>query len=187
MRGGLLGKTGTALVSERGRYEPGKYRASFAAIYPASDPQLVAVVTIDRPKGAYYGGQTAAPVTADMLRQALAAKHGGLDRSTLGEDGGPAVRRSGGQAVGNGASEPKPESVVTLPLPERLNARTPDRPTIVPDIAGRTVREAVFALHQRGFRVRVEGTGRALRTSPPAGDSLSAGRTVVLYTAPRLP
>ncbi|MGQ0702517.1 MAG: penicillin-binding transpeptidase domain-containing protein [Gemmatimonadales bacterium] len=185
VRGGLLGKTGTALVSEQGRYEAGNYRASFAAIYPAKDPQLIAVVTIDRPRGAYYGGQTAAPVTADMLRQALAAKDGGLD---LGEEAVPAVGRSGGRAVGN--QEPPSdnrESVATLPIDDRPTAQPPARPTIVPDVAGRTVREAVFALHQRGFRVRVEGTGRAVRTSPSAGDSLPVGRTVVLYAANRLP
>jgi hypothetical protein len=182
VRGGILGKTGTALVSEQGRYERGDYRASFAALYPARDPQLVVVVTIDRPRGVYYGGLTAAPVTADMLRQALAAKNSGLDKSQLGEvwdrataDRRPAVQR-----------EPASEPARVAQLHD-VPARDSVHSTIVPDVAGRTVRAAVFALHQRGFRVRVEGTGTAVRTAPAAGDSLVTGRTVVLYAVDRTP
>jgi beta-lactam-binding protein with PASTA domain len=52
---------------------------------------------------------------------------------------------------------------------------------LVPDVAGRPVRSAAFALHQRGFRVRVDGSGLVRRTVPAAGDSLQAGKTVVLY------
>ena len=75
VQGGILGKTGTARQAENGSYASGKYRASFVAIYPAKDPQLVAVVTIENPKGAYYGGQTAAPGITDM-RTLSPADHG---------------------------------------------------------------------------------------------------------------
>jgi beta-lactam-binding protein with PASTA domain len=54
---------------------------------------------------------------------------------------------------------------------------------MIPDVAGRSLRAAVLTLHQRGFRVRVDGTGRAVRTLPAAGDSLAAGKTVVVYAA----
>ncbi len=181
VRGGILGKTGTALVSEQGRYERGDYRASFAALYPAKDPQLVVVVTIDRPRGVYYGGLTAAPVTADMLRQALAAKNSGLDKTQLGEVWDrPSTDRPAAPA------RPVSEPARVAQLHE-VPARDSARSTIVPDVAGRSVRAAVFALHQRGFRVRVEGTGTAVRTSPAAGDSLGTGRTVVLYAVDRTP
>ena len=184
VRGGILGKTGTALVAERGAYEKGDYRASFAAIYPAKDPQLVVVVTIDRPRGAYYGGLTAAPVTAEMLRQALAAAKGGLDKSELGAvwDANELAGRDGRSESKSGGRMVEESGIHAVPLDSlgplgRPSAQT----TIVPDVSGRPLRAAVFALHQRGFRVRVEGVGRALRTSPAAGDSLPTGRTVVLY------
>lgn len=185
VRGGILGKTGTALVAERGGYQKGEYRASFAAIYPATEPQLVVVVTIDRPQGAYFGGVTAAPVTAEMLRQALAAKTG-IDKTPLGEvapDSGLGTRGSGLAARDSGPGGP--ESVVNLSNPEP-QAPNPEI-TIVPDVAGRSLRAAVYALHQRGFRVRVEGSGRPVRTSPAAGDSLPTGRLVVLYAVERTP
>ena len=181
VRGGLLGKTGTALVAERGGYQRGDYRASFAAIYPARDPQLVVVVTIDRPRGEYYGGATAAPVTADMLRQALAAKTGVVDKTGLGEAAPAGERPPGGRP----ADPVVPVSAVAVPLngagAPPVTASSP-RFAIIPEVAGRSLRAAIYALHQRGFRVRVEGAGRPVRTAPAAGDSLARGRLVVLFT-----
>lgn len=179
VRGGILGKTGTAQIVEKGRYVAGAYRASFAGIYPAKDPQLVAVVTIDHPRGEYYGGLTAAPMTADMLRQALAARRSSIARNAATDEHLP-VRAS--SARRREADRPAAAATaVNLPLPA-----TPGRTAatvIVPEVAGRPVRAAVFALHQRGLRVRVEGSGRVLRSAPAAGDSLAAGKTVVLYAA----
>jgi cell division protein FtsI (penicillin-binding protein 3) len=176
VRGGLLGKTGTAQMVENGSYVPGAYTASFAAIYPAKDPQLVAVVTIDHPQGAYYGGLTAAPVTAEMLRQALAARRSAIARSAA-TDESVTVRESRGP-VSSGAPPAPATKSIRLPLPATANRRAST--VIVPEVIGRPVRAAVFALHQRGLRVRVEGSGRVVRTLPAAGDSLAAGKTVVL-------
>jgi len=177
--GGILGKTGTAQMVENGHYVSGAYTGSFAAIYPAKDPQLVAVVTIDHPRGQYYGGLTAAPMTADMLRQALAARRSAIERSAATDQTIPQRPPAGGRAASddNGPST----SVVQWPLP--VSGPRPAATVLIPDVGGRPVRAAVFALHQRGLRVRVEGNGVVLRSAPAAGDSLAAGRTVVLYAA----
>ncbi|HEX5634152.1 MAG TPA: penicillin-binding protein 2, partial [Gemmatimonadales bacterium] len=69
----LAGKTGTARWFRNGRYDG--YRASFAALFPADDPQLVFIVKLDNPrKGSYYGGATAAPLTKQMLERAIASR-----------------------------------------------------------------------------------------------------------------
>ncbi len=67
------GKTGTAQMIDTAtkRYSTDRYIASFAGIAPINDPSLVAVVVIDSPVGAYYGGQVAAPVFPDFAAQAL--------------------------------------------------------------------------------------------------------------------
>jgi cell division protein FtsI (penicillin-binding protein 3) len=182
---GLLGKTGTARIAERGVYMPGKYRASFAAIFPARDPQLVAVVSIDQPgTPEYYGGLIAAPVTRKMLLQALSARKSVLDRGALADahssgDGStpPArpPRRTDRDPARDGAA------AVRLPVPVSAPARAPY--VAVPEVSGKALRPAILALHQRGFRVRVEGVGRVVRSVPSAGDSLPAGKTVVIYAS----
>ena len=65
------GKTGTAQKIIDGRYAPGKYIASFAAIAPVDDPQIAMLVVIDEPIGQYYGGTIAAPVAKDVLEETL--------------------------------------------------------------------------------------------------------------------
>ncbi len=67
------GKSGTAEKPGVGGYMEGKYIASFCAIAPVDDPQVVMLVILDEPSGdLYQGGQVAAPVLqlimADTLR-----------------------------------------------------------------------------------------------------------------------
>jgi cell division protein FtsI (penicillin-binding protein 3) len=170
----VLGKTGTAVRFQNGRYVHGQYTASFAAIFPADHPQLVVIVKIDNPRGNYYGGLTAAPVTRTMLQQALASRRVAIDRGRL------AVRDSAAPEVTKtlaAAPAGPPPVVVTLPY------RTPETSTAprpVPDVAGRSIREAALALHRRGFRVNLRGLGRVVRTVPAAGESARPGSAVLV-------
>nr|WP_286672871.1 stage V sporulation protein D [Anaeromonas gelatinilytica] len=66
------GKTGTAQKVVDGKYAPGTYIASFAGIAPTDDPKVVGLVVIDEPSaGIYYGGQIAAPVIGQVLKETL--------------------------------------------------------------------------------------------------------------------
>lgn len=67
----VAGKTGTAQKVVGGSYASGKYIASFVGFAPAHDPQVVALVVIDEPVGAYYGGQIAAPVFKNVMEDVL--------------------------------------------------------------------------------------------------------------------
>jgi len=62
------GKTAT---SEKLPRRSGRYIASFMAFAPAEDPRVLALVLIDEPQGAYYGGQIAGPVMREILENAL--------------------------------------------------------------------------------------------------------------------
>jgi len=67
----VAGKTGTAHKLDGGTYAA-KYVASFIGFAPASDPRLVVAVMIDEPSGkAYYGGDVAAPVFAEIMAGSL--------------------------------------------------------------------------------------------------------------------
>ncbi|MCL2575502.1 MAG: penicillin-binding transpeptidase domain-containing protein [Defluviitaleaceae bacterium] len=62
------GKTATSQKLPRGS---GRYISSFLTFAPAEDPQIMALVIIDEPKGAYYGGQVAGPVMKELLSSVL--------------------------------------------------------------------------------------------------------------------
>lgn len=62
------GKTAT---SEKLPRRSGKYIASFMSFAPAENPQVMALVLIDEPKGVYYGGTVAGPVMQELLKNIL--------------------------------------------------------------------------------------------------------------------
>jgi hypothetical protein len=161
-----------------GRYAPGEYTASFAALFPADEPQLVIVVKIDDPdprKRGYFSAQTAAPVTRSLLEQALASRTATLNRARL--ETAPAAATAPPQDDGL--------APYVVPWPFRPDTVADRRATrVVPDVSGRSLREAVRALHRRGFRVQLRGWGTAARTWPAAGASAPVGTSVVLFAGP---
>jgi len=175
----VAAKTGTARRVVNGRYAPGQYTASFAALFPADHPQLVLVVKIDNPhKGSYFAAQTAAPVTRSMLEQALAARTVALDRARLST---AAPRATAAPLEDDGGVVP-----YVVPWPYHPDSAAPGPARPVPDVTGMEMRAAVRALHRRGFRVALKGWGAAEHTWPAAGDSAALGSTVTLFAvAPR--
>jgi cell division protein FtsI (penicillin-binding protein 3) len=170
----LLGKTGTAVRFENGRYIHGEYTASFAALFPADNPQLVVIVKIDNPQGNYYGGLTAAPVTRTMLQQALASRRVAIDRSrlTVHDDAPPSAPLA--------AATPARITRVVVQWPfSPINTKVVALP--VPDVVGRSVRDAALALHRRGFRVGLRGLGQVSRTVPAGGETALPGTAVTVW------
>jgi len=173
----VAAKTGTARRVVNGRYAAGEYTASFAALFPADQPQLVLVVKIDNPhKGSYFAAQTAAPVTRSMLEQALSARTVALDRARLST---AAPRAAVAPADDDGGLVP-----YVVPWPYQPDSAGAGPRRAVPDVAGFGMREAVRTLHRRGFRVALRGWGVAEHTWPAAGDSAVAGSMVTLFADP---
>ena len=189
----VAGKSGTTRVWSEGVYQAGEYFASFVGFFPAEDPQLVVMVKLDRPQGAYYGGSTAAPVTRATMEAILAARETPMDRRALaevaraqeltdtprrGSDGElPLVARfaelllggnPGSTAIDGSNVSRWRESV----LPEdRTMAR-------VPDVMGLRVRAAARRIHEAGLRVEWDGSGVVRHMVPKAGSIVSPGDTV---------
>lgn len=68
------GKTGTARKPPYDK-PPYKYVASFAGFAPKDSPSLAAIVVLDEPVTAIYGGTVAAPAFARIMQEALRAEH----------------------------------------------------------------------------------------------------------------
>jgi len=86
----VAGKTGTVHKNTTSGYADHRYRSLFAGMIPAHKPRLVAVVVIDEPqRGEYYGGRVAAPVFAEVMRDATRILNIAPDQSDGG--GQPAL------------------------------------------------------------------------------------------------
>jgi cell division protein FtsI (penicillin-binding protein 3) len=188
----LAGKTGTARRSVGGHYLADRYYASFVGIFPAQDPQLVLVVKIDDPKGAYFGGSVSAPVVRSILEAALATPGVSVDRSRLADVALP--RRGIVRPVADTSTAaprvdgaPLPGAVVAWPPaaagPADRGDSGPKSGREVPNVAGLSLRAAARALHRAGFEVRVQGWGRVGVTTPSAGTAAPPGSTVTVYAS----
>jgi cell division protein FtsI (penicillin-binding protein 3) len=67
----IAGKTGTAQIADTvsGGYLDGQFFASFVGFLPIPDPRIVILITLDRPLGETYGGQTAAPIFRNIVER----------------------------------------------------------------------------------------------------------------------
>jgi cell division protein FtsI/penicillin-binding protein 2 len=76
----VAGKTGTAQKIENGQYVR-KYYSSFIGYFPAANPEISILVSLDDPsQGAYYGGSVAGPVFRAVAEQI--AQYLGIEPST---------------------------------------------------------------------------------------------------------
>jgi cell division protein FtsI/penicillin-binding protein 2 len=158
----FAGKTGTAekLKLNGSGYEKDHYIASFAGFGPVEAPQLAALVVIDDPDGIYYGGQVAAPVFREIMTQVmfyLTLKQSS-EAAKQAESNATETERSNSQGL---------ESIAVK-----------QGKVVVPDVKGKTVREAARILTELGFAFSPSGSGVATSQHPMAGAVANAGAEV---------
>jgi len=194
----VAGKTGTAE-----KYSPGKYVVSYMGFAPVDDPKLAILVIIDEPTGGLiYGGTIAGPVFQKVMADSL--NYLGIEpnieqveerehvavpdlRNLYVEDArkilmqnGLSVRIEGEgyvvtEQVPMPGAEVKKNTVVLLKLSD---SRTNKDPVTVPDLTGRTIKEATDIIHAIGLNIEIEGSGYAVKQNPPAEAEVGLGTTV---------
>jgi len=177
----VAGKTGTAQKAIPGAgYAWDRYVASFYGFLPAERPRVVVGVLVDEPHGRTYGGDVAAPVFATLAAEAMRVlgepgrpAEDGVDTSVLTAD----LARGAGPATGALPRDLVPAANRPQPAEEDLS-RLAAGERIVPDVSGRSAREAVQELAQRGFRVNLAGHGFVVAQDPAAGTPLPRGSAV---------
>ena len=175
----IAGKTGTAKKVDPGTggYTENEYFSSFGGFGPLRDPALVGFVVLDTPRGnVYYGGLVAAPVFARIMSDALAYRRvppdddpwaARRDELKAKADKDAATRRKKSARKDDDSAPDAPALLVTTPGQ-------------VPDLRGKTAREAVGALIARGYRARIEGAGVVVRQVPAPGTPLASGQACTL-------
>lgn len=156
------GKTGTAkkLDPQLGRYSD-RYVASFVGFAPVEDPQVACIVSIDEPKGRYYGGEVAAPVFARVVARALEVL-GAASEAQIAE----------AQIVAP-AHEVPPARAEIAELPDDY---AQDK-TLVPDLIGLGLRQALQLCADRGLKIVAIGDGIVREQEPPPGTEVQRGTT----------
>lgn len=176
----VSGKTGTAQFSENGSYAGRKYMVSFCGYFPSDAPKYSCIVCIKKQGLPASGGGQCGPVFSEisqyiMSRDSMRSAVVAADTASVFVPGVTKGCRSCAEAIveGMGLSE------------KQLNVEETDTVSLslVPDVTGMGVKDAVYLLQQRGLRVRIEGCGQIVKQDLPAGSPAKKGKLIRLVAA----
>jgi len=162
----VAGKTGTAQkldpVTRRYSRNPGVL--SFVGFAPADEPRLVMLVMLDEPKNEKWGSEAAAPIFSAIGAEVLRY----LDVQP--QDTAPLAIVTGDSTAGRvrlaGATATEPAIAEGAP--------------VMPELRGRTLRQALTTLAPLGVAVELDGRGRVVQQSPAPGAPIETETSVRL-------
>ena len=190
----IAGKTGTAQKVVNGKYKVGTYYTSFIGYFPANNPKYSMITVVDSPQGdninSLYAGAVAAPIFRQVADRIVAydiRMHAPIRAGQNAEN--PKTGLMAGYAddihtISSALrvqSEPSTEGWVEKTGSGRWKSR-PTRPDQVPDVRGLPLRDALFLLENRGFRVSIEGHGKvkAQSVAPGTGATSVSDKAITL-------
>ncbi|MHA8066004.1 penicillin-binding protein [Aquirufa sp. ROCK2-A2] len=193
---GIAGKTGTAQRLVNGAYVKGTYYTSFIGYFPANKPKYTMLIAMDNPQGnseTTYSRQVTAPVFREIADN-IYARDMKLQRRLSGT-----LPDSLNNASLSNFLHPNDHEILTshfgLPKIEEdgrwvkfnLDKKVAQNVPVsfvaktVPNVIGMSLRDAIFNLENRGFKVRSNGYGKVLAQSIVAG-SPAIKNTIVHLT-----
>lgn len=206
-RGGVAGysiggKTGTA-EPRAGRENIDGYTATYVAIAPVEDPQIVLLLNLYKPpKDNHQGGVLAGPVVSQMLSKIL--PYLGVPSSSDSSDEEtitvPDVRNktiaeaekvltNAGFTVKTSSTAdknsttvkdqmPKPNASLTKGSIVALYSQDSRTSVTVPDLSGKGKYQATTDLKNLNLNISIEGTGTVVSQDPPKGSNVDAGTII---------
>jgi cell division protein FtsI (penicillin-binding protein 3) len=185
------GKTGTAqkIDPKTKAYSATKYVGSFVGFAPASNPQVVIIVVIDEPAGAYHGGDVAAPVFREVAEQILPALGVEPDIETKSVPQLIAQVNDNPERTAKlreEQAESEQQRQATMPTVDNNGGRGGEvvyapatkKAILMPDLRGRSVRDVARTCAQLGLQVEARGEGRVLKQNPSAGTEVNTGQLI---------
>ena len=196
----IAGKTGTAQIAQDNKgFNKKNYRASFVGYFPADNPMYSIIVIIHDPQGGkYYGGEVAAPVFKEIANKVFATKLN-MQNVPVGSD---TVSR---QFVSTGNSSDYSLVLKSLGIPvNNLNAdnkwislavstnaaknQCSANPvevrqisnSVVPDVTGMNLKDAVYLLENSGLKVKINGKGIIRKQSIAPGAKVAKNTPIQL-------
>lgn len=197
------GKTGTS-EPRSGREEIDGYVASFAAISPIEDTQVVLLLTLYKPpKANNQGGQVAAPAVSQMLTEILPYLQVPYDADAYDDSDlimvpdirnktiteAEKVLKDAGFVTKITTSNNKNTTIVVDQVPKpgvsllknsiiMLYDQGTRTSTTVPDLTGLGAWVATSELKNANLNINIDGSGLVVSQDPPKGTKVDAGTVV---------
>jgi cell division protein FtsI/penicillin-binding protein 2 len=187
------GKTGTAqkIDPKTRAYSTTKFIGSFVGFAPVNNPQVVIIVVIDEPSGAYHGGDVAAPVFREIAEQILPgmgvlpdvelkSMPALIAQANLNPEAAAKIREERARS--------DQERQATMPTVDSTGGRAGEvvyanatsKAMLMPDLRGRSVRDVARTCAQLGLQIEARGEGKVFRQRPAAGSEVNSGQVVYI-------
>ena len=192
----VAGKTGTAQVSQgKAGYKSGvvQYWLSFAGYFPADNPRYTCIVCIKK-SGLPASGGGMSGVVFHHIAEGVMARHLKLNVTDANDENSiviPDVKdgdvaaahftldRLGIKTANHWESALRSDAPVWGKAQRRTNdvalTQHPYNKSVTPDVTGMGAKDAVYLLESCGLRVKLQGRGRVVRQSYPAGKAVMEG------------
>lgn len=188
-------KTGTAEYAQSGiTYADGYFISSMATYFPADKPRYTMITTMHtrRGRGVHSGARLAGPVNRDISKFIYARD---FDNGKVSDDAErefyPTTIKGGNIAQirkVSGKLSPKTDADekhgwgrVTVDAENNtavIETIADDNLTVMPDVTGMGLKDALFLLEERGLRVSFTGRGAVRSQSIRAGAGIQRGASV---------
>jgi len=155
----VAGKTGTSKKLVNGQYSDKDFISSFVGFFPSENPQLLCLIVLDSPdasRNLHWGSMSAAPVFKSVMDRVI-----NIDKSIT-------ISRSKSQTKKN------------EPLLIQKNLQTKIEYVEMPDLYGKTVRDAFSALKKIGIKPQISGRGLIVSQSIAPGQKVEKKSICIL-------
>ena len=155
----VAGKTGTSKKLINGQYSEKEFISSFVGYFPYENPQLLCLIIIDSPdvsRNLHWGGISAAPVFKSVMDRII-----NIDKSIT-------ISRSKNLRVKN------------EPILIQKNYKIKIEYVEMPNLIGKTVRDAFSDLKKVGIKPQISGSGLIVSQSIEAGTKIERESICIL-------
>lgn len=155
----IAGKTGTALIGYGNKDGQSEYAASFAGYFPVEHPKYSTIVIINKPdteKG-FYGAQVAAPAFKQIAKKIYQQTPKTDTLKTINSDSSRIDKNF--------------DSYYALAEQDKLT---------MPEVKGLPAMDAISLIENLGLQVNLNGNGKVIKQSIPAGQLIREQNTVKL-------
>ena len=155
----VAGKTGTSKKLVDGQYSEKEFISSFVGYFPYENPQLLCLIIIDSPdvsRNLHWGGISAAPVFKSVMDRII-----NIDKSIT-------------------TSRSKNRRVKNEPILIQKNNKLKIEYVEMPDLIGKTVRDAFSDLKKVGIKPQISGRGLIVSQSIEAGTKIEKKSICIL-------
>ena len=150
------GKTGTSRQIINGKYSRQKYHASFIGFFPADSPQLVCLVIVNSPQTEKYGGKVAAPIFKKIAERIINTDLKNFQQREKYNESKTADEHIL-KTFSNNDNKNKTSNASYVQGNNELKKNFENN--LMPDLKGRTVREALISLNLLGLKYDIRGSG----------------------------